>query len=678
MPNPPFADAAGPAAIRAGRLLDVETGELALDRTIHVDAARVTAVAAAADGEPDGARRLDLGGLTVLPGLIDTHSHLVGEVQTAGVPGTTTSSAQEALLGVRNARDTIEAGFTTVRDVGTFRAFVDCALRDAIDAGDVEGPRMQCAGAFITAPWGGGDVVGLAHDIRLPDDLRFGVVTSAAEVRDRVRRLMIGGADLVKCIGTGAVLTRGGVPGAPELSEEELRAAVEEAAHYGRYVAVHAHSSLGAQRAIRAGARSVEHGSMVDDDTIAMLADTGTFYSVDLYDGEWALEHGVIERWPAETMAKLAASMDSGVEVMRRAVELGVRIVYGTDSGVYPHALVAKQFAWFVRCGMTPLAAIRSATVTAAACMGWSDRVGTLAPGRVRRPRGRGRRSARGRDRARAARGRRQGRTRRVRRASRPGRRAGLTLVLTGIDHLVLAVRDPDDAAARLERDVGLAATGGGRHEAWGTFNRLAFLGDTYVELIGVLDRGLAASDGASPVARAALAMLDAGREGLATFAVATDDIVADVARLRAAGSSIGLPVAGSRVRPDGGIVRWWTASAGLGPAEPPFLIEHDVAGAEWDARARADRAAFRHPAGGRVRLAALELPVPDPARAAAAFHDDLGLAFDAARQAAVGGQSIRLRAAVGAPPIVDLVGEAGSPGLDVLSLGVRWRRPAS
>ena len=220
---------------------------------------------------------------------------------------------------------------------------------------------MQCAGAFITAPWGGGDVVGLAHDIRLPDDLRFGVVTSPAEVRERVRRLLIGGADLIKCIGTGAVLTRGGVPGAPELSEDEIRAAVEEAGYYGKFVAVHAHSSEGARRAIRAGARSVEHGSMLDDDTIAMLADTGTFFSVDLYDGEWALEHGEAER---------LAGGDDGASSRRRwrrasrccarPSSAGVRIVYGTDSGVYPHHLVAKQFAWYVRCGMTPLAAIRS------------------------------------------------------------------------------------------------------------------------------------------------------------------------------------------------------------------------------------------------------------------------------------------------------------------------------
>ena len=382
MPNPPFSDAPGRRAARAGRLLDVESGTTLPDRTLLIADGRVEAVLGPDDGLPDGTPVDDLGGLTVLPGLIDTHSHLVGDVQTAGVPATTTSPAQEALIGVRNARATLEAGFTTTRDLGAFRAFVDLALRDAIDAGDVDGPRMQVAGAFITAPWGGGDVVGLAHDIRLPDDLRFGVVTSPAEVRERVRRLLIGGADVIKCIATGAVLTRGGVPGAPELSEEELRASVEEAAHYGRFVAAHAHGAEGAKRAIRAGVRSVEHGSLLDDEAIAMLADTGTFLSADLYDGEWALEHGALEGWPADTMRKLAYTMDTGVEVVRKAVARGVRVTYGTDSGVYPHALVARQLAWFVRCGMSPLAAIRSATTVAAECMGWADRVGSLAPGR--------------------------------------------------------------------------------------------------------------------------------------------------------------------------------------------------------------------------------------------------------------------------------------------------------
>jgi imidazolonepropionase-like amidohydrolase len=376
-------DGTRPIAIRCGRLLDVATGELLGDRVLHVDAdGRISAVGSRDDGVPDDAGILDLGGLTVLPGLIDVHAHLVGDVQSGGVPATTTSAAEEVLVGVRHARDTIRAGFTTVRDLGSFRAFTDCALRDAIDRGDVVGPRMQCAGAFITAPWGGGDVVGLAHDIVLPDDLRFGVVRSVDEVRERVRRLLIGGATMIKCIGTGAVLTRGGVPGAPELSEAEIRAAVEEAAWYGTHVAVHAHGAEGAKRAIRAGARSVEHGSYLDDEAIALLADTGTFFSVDLYDGEWALgPDGPID-WPAETMRKLVESQTAAENVTAKAIERGVRIAFGTDSGVYPHGLNGRQFASYVRAGMSPLAAIRTATTTAAELMGWSDRVGSLAPGR--------------------------------------------------------------------------------------------------------------------------------------------------------------------------------------------------------------------------------------------------------------------------------------------------------
>lgn len=241
---------------------------------------------------------------------------------------------------------------------------------------------MQVAGAFVTAPWGGGDVVGLAPDIRLPDDLRFGVVTTPAEVRDRVRRLLIGGVDVIKCIATGAVATRGGVPGAPELSEEELRAAVEEAAHYGAFVAAHAHGAEGAKRAIRAGVRSVEHGSILDDEAIAMLAETGTYLVMDLYDGEWIAEAGRREGWPEEILRKNDETMETAVVVFGKALAAGVRLAYGTDSGVYPHGLNARQLAWYVRYGMTPAQVIRSATLTAAELMGWDAHVGTLEPGR--------------------------------------------------------------------------------------------------------------------------------------------------------------------------------------------------------------------------------------------------------------------------------------------------------
>jgi len=248
--------------------------------------------------------------------------------------------------------------------------------------------------------------------------------------------------------------------------------------------------------------------------------------------------------------------------------------------------------------------------------------------------------------------------------------------VLIGIDHVVIAVHDPDAAAATLERDLGVAFTGGGRHEAWGTFNRLAFFGDSYVELIGVFDRALVAASG-SAVGRASLAVLDAGAEGLATFALATDDIAADVARLQAAGSPIAVPVEGARVRPDGETVRWRTAAAPLGPCEPPFLIEHAYEGAEWGDDARTARATFRHPAGGRVRLTRLTLPCAEPSAAAAASARTVGLVFQPSGEeleCGVGHQAVRLSGALGRPPIIDLHGDGWRASRDAVSVGIRWR----
>jgi hypothetical protein len=250
--------------------------------------------------------------------------------------------------------------------------------------------------------------------------------------------------------------------------------------------------------------------------------------------------------------------------------------------------------------------------------------------------------------------------------------------VLLGIDHLVIAVRDPDAAAAELERDAGIAFAGGGRHEGGGTFNRLAFFADTYLELIGVFDRSLVRSADWNHVGRAALALLDEGREGLATYAIATDDVAGDVAALRSGGSPIGTPVAGSRVRPDGEVVRWITAFPVLGPQEPPFLIEHELEGAEWGKTARADRASFRQLVGGRVRVTDLTLPVRDPAAVANAYGSTLGLAFGTDGHARIEDQVIRLLASNGSDgPVVDLVGDPGTPDLDLARHGVRWRRVA-
>lgn len=368
-------------AIRAGAFLDVATGELLPDRQVLVVDGRVEAILTAAEPIPGDARPVDLAGLTLLPGLIDCHTHLVGEMEFGGVPGSMTSAAEEAFVGARNARATVEAGFTTVRDVGTFRAFVDVALRDAIDRGWISGPRMQAAGAYITSPGGGGEVTGLARDIVLPADLRFGVVRSPAESRQRVRDLAAGGADVIKLIVTGAVLTRGTRPGVVELDEPTVRAAVEEADAHGLFVAAHAHGAEGIKVAARAGVRSVEHGSLIDDEGIELLVRHGTYLVADIYDGDWIAETGRRDGWPAETLRKNDETTAAQRAGFRKAVEAGVRIAFGTDSGVYPHGLNARQFAYCVRYGMTPLEAIRSATTVAAELMGWSDRVGALRPG---------------------------------------------------------------------------------------------------------------------------------------------------------------------------------------------------------------------------------------------------------------------------------------------------------
>ncbi len=373
--------------VRAGHLLDVVAGELRPAQAISVLGERIESVGPDDGVVPPGARVIDLSDLTVLPGLIDCHTHLVGEIESGHGYSVLVerTGAQEALAGVRNARDTVLAGFTTVRDVGTFRALVDVALREAIEAGDVLGPRMRCAGAYVTCSGGAGDVTGLAPDVDavVPRELRFGVANSVDEVRDAVRRILHGGADLIKIMATGAVLTEGTTPGAAELSEAELRAAVEEAALYGAPVAAHAHGAEGMKRAIRAGVRSIEHGSLMDDEAIAMLAESGTYLVADVYDGDWIAEQGAEQGWSPEVLRKNEETTQAQRDGFARCVEAGVRLAFGTDSGVYPHGLNARQLAYMVRYGMTPLQAIRSATVVAADLIGWPDRVGSIEPGRL-------------------------------------------------------------------------------------------------------------------------------------------------------------------------------------------------------------------------------------------------------------------------------------------------------
>ncbi|HEY6568219.1 MAG TPA: amidohydrolase family protein [Actinomycetota bacterium] len=371
--------------IRAGRFIDVVAKEVRTDQLITVVGDRVESVAPAGADLPEGARVIDLSGSTVLPGLSDMHAHLVGqEDEGQGYASfVMRSPAQEAFGGVRNARSTIRAGFTTVRDIGTFRAFVDVALREAIDAGDVLGPRMRCAGAYVTCPGGGGDLTGLAVDVDsvVPRDLRFGVTSGVDQMRSNVRQILRYGADFIKIIATGAVLTSGTNPGAPEFTEDEIRAAVEETALSDTHVAAHAHGAEGIKRAVRAGVRSIEHGSLMDDESIELMAERGTYLVADIYDGDWIGQEGPRLGYSEEVLRKNQETTDAQREGFRKCVKAGVTIAYGTDSGVYPHGLNARQFVKHVEHGQTPMEAICSATIVNSQLLNW-DEVGAIEPGR--------------------------------------------------------------------------------------------------------------------------------------------------------------------------------------------------------------------------------------------------------------------------------------------------------
>ena len=369
--------------VRVGRMLDVEQGVYLADRAIRIEDGRVASITPWTAGSRTGGRLIDWSAYTVLPGLIDLHTHLIGDISSADVAAPLSSSAaRDALMGAAHARATLDAGFTTVRDVGTYRAFVDVALRNAINAGQVEGPRMYVAGAYVTVAGGGGEVTGLPAGTLVPDEMRRGVANNEAEVRQRVRELLAGGADLIKVIATGAVFASGTTPSKPEYTEQEIRAAVEEAAKRGTFVAAHAHGAEGIKNAVRAGVRTIEHGSYLDDEGIALMVKHGTWLVADIYNGDYTEEVGTRDGWPEEIMRKNRETTDTQRANFAKAVQAGVRIGFGTDSGIYPHGDNARQFAYMVKYGMTPLDAIRAATISAAASLGRSQELGSIAPGK--------------------------------------------------------------------------------------------------------------------------------------------------------------------------------------------------------------------------------------------------------------------------------------------------------
>ena len=368
--------------LEAGRLVDVQAGNVLTGQCISITDDKITAIASCGP-TPKGAERVDWSGFTVLPGLIDLHTHLADAGQSAdlGLP-LKTSPAATALIGAHNARLTLEAGFTTVRDVGTYRGLTDIALRDAINAGHVPGPRMFVAGAYITVPKGGGELNGVIPNDQLPSDMRLGVASTPEEAAAKTAFLIEQGADFIKTIATGAVLAIGTEPGEPEMTEDQLRAVVETARAKGVFVTAHAHGAVGIKNAIRAGVRSIEHASLIDDDALAMAKASGTWLVMDIYNGDYIDDIGTKEGWPEEYLRKNRETTDVQRVGFMKAVKRGVKLAYGTDSGVYPHGQNAKQFAYMVRYGMTPMQAIQSATIRAAELLGKEKMLGAIAAGR--------------------------------------------------------------------------------------------------------------------------------------------------------------------------------------------------------------------------------------------------------------------------------------------------------
>lgn len=364
--------------VRAGRLLDVSSGELLADRLIQIEDGRVVAIGDATSmAVPEGPRVIDLAGATVLPGLIDAHVHLTKSSRLRGYRGLGRSSIRAALFGVAAARRTLRAGFTTVRNLSA-SDFGDVALRDAIEDGDVIGPRMLVSGPSLGMTGGHCDNNLLPPEMEVVDG---GVADGPWAVRERVRNNVKYGADVIKFCATGGVTSKGTELGAQQYTLEEMEAVVSEARALGRRVAAHAHGTPGIRSAILAGVNSVEHASILDEETIEMARSRGTVFVMDVYVSDYILEAGTEAGFLEESLAKEREVGQVQRDNFRRAVEGGVRMAFGSDAGVYPHGQNGRQFAYMVEYGMSPIEAIQAATVNAADLLGLDDEVGQLRPG---------------------------------------------------------------------------------------------------------------------------------------------------------------------------------------------------------------------------------------------------------------------------------------------------------
>lgn len=369
---------AGTSVVSAARLLDVRSGRYVQQPQIEIVDGRISRIGRAGDPLPAGAEHIDLGARTLLPGLIDMHVHLTIDPTLGGYQGLEYTDNFWTVVGVVNARRTLRAGFTTVRNLGS-AGFDDVALKQAIEAGYIDGPRIVPATFAIGATGGHCDGGGLPPSVTVPNP---GAADGPDAIRATVRKLRKFGAEVIKFCGTGGVMSKGTTLGEQQYSQEEMQALVEEAHRLGMKVAVHAHGSSGINAAIRAGTDTIEHASLADAESFKLARAQGTWFSMDIYGSDYILAEGENNGLFAESLQKERQVGRKQRETFRDAHAAGVRMVFGSDAGVYPHGDNARQFGKMVEWGMTPLQAIRAATLDAAEALGRQTDVGALEVGR--------------------------------------------------------------------------------------------------------------------------------------------------------------------------------------------------------------------------------------------------------------------------------------------------------